>query len=294
MQSQLTHAHDHAIRHDDQAERLQLQMELETLFHKNQLIPRIQAEFLSCDSFDFVGYLNEKNIPEDFGISLLVQMVLHKRTSLPILVGILRKHFEPSPNASQLTANMLLKAAEADLINWDALTRQFIIQFNISNDVQAELDRYQFPLPMVIEPRSVTTNRETGYLTSPVNTGSVILKKNHHNNDVCLDHLNRVNAVKFSIDTDTAFMIRNQWRNLDKPKEGETKFDYQRRVKSFDKYDRTSKDVIRKVLSLGNSFYLTHKYDKRGRVYCQGYHINYQGNAWNKSVVELYDKELVT
>ena len=69
-------------------------------------------------------------------------------------------------------------------------------------------------------------------------------------------------------------MIKNSWRNLDRAKESETKQDFHRRVRAFDKYDRTSKDVITKILSEGNEFYLTHKYDKRGRSYCQGYHCS--------------------
>lgn len=270
-----------------------LQAELEHLYHKNQLMSRIRSEFTDCAEFNFSGYLAHNNIPVEFGFDLLVQMVLHKRTSLPTLVGILRKHFEPAVGASQQAADTLLAAAEADLVDWNPLTRQFIVKFDITREVQNELDQYQFPLPMVVQPAEVRSNRDTGYITEPVSTGSIILKRNHHNDDVCLDHINRMNAVQFSIDEDTAFMIRNSWKNLDKPKDNETKADYQKRVRAFDKYDRSSKDVITKVLSLGNEFHLTHKYDKRGRIYCQGYHINYQGTPWNKSVVQLADKELV-
>jgi len=216
--------------------------------------------------------------------------VLHKRTTLPILVGILRKHFEPLVNASQLAADLLWKCAEVDLVTWDETTQKFILEFDISPDVQMEINRYQYPLPMVITPELVERNRDTGYLTCP---GSIILKRNHHEDDVCLDHINRMNQIRFEIDDDTAYMVANEWRNLDKPKEGETKTDYDKRVKAFEKYDSTAKDVMSKILSLGNEFYLTHKYDKRGRTYCQGYHCNYMGNTWNKAVIQLADKEVI-
>jgi len=270
--------------------RLELQLELEELYSKNQLIPRIKEEFTGCEDFNFVAYMKEHNILPELGIDLLVQMVLHKRTTLPILVGILRHHYEPLANASQLTADMLMKCAEADLVTWNELTCQFIIEFEISKDVQRQLDLYQYPLPMVIKPEPVTSNRETGYLTC---RGSLILKKNHHDEDICLDHINRMNAVRLTIDDDTAFMVANQWRHLDKPKEGESSGDYKKRVKAFEKYDSSSKEVIKQILVHGNDFHLTHKYDKRGRSYCQGYHINYQGTAWNKAVVQLADKELI-
>ena len=277
-------------RTDIESARLDLQLELEHLYNKNQLIPRIKQEFTECEDANFIAYMKEHGILPEFGIGLLVQMVLHKRAPATTLIGILRKHFEPLANASQLAADMLWKCAEVDLVTYDEVSQRFIMEFDVDRQVHEELAQYQFPLPMVIEPEPVTNNRETGYLTA---RGSIILKDNHHDEDICLDHINRMNRIKFSIDEDTAFLVRNEWRNLDKPKEGESKQDYQKRLKAFEKYDRTSKDVIGKILSLGNEFYLTHKYDKRGRTYCQGYHINYMGTAWNKAVVQLADKELV-
>lgn len=265
---------------------LEHQMELERLYNKNQLIPRIREEFLNESAGSFVDYIQSKGIPINFGIDLLVQMALHKRTTLPVLVGLLNKHF----NDAQTTADMLLKAAEADLVDWNPAYKQFIVRFTISDDVQDEIDKYQFPLPMVVEPKELKKNTDSGYYLTK---SSVILKNNHHNEDVCLDHLNRMNSIKFTINTDTATMIKNKWRNLDKAKPGESRADYQKRVKAFNKYNRTAHDVIAQITQHGNVFHLTHKYDKRGRVYCQGYHVNYQGTAWNKAVVELVKKETV-
>lgn len=272
---------------DPVADRYAHQVELEQLFNKNQTIPRIRSEFQNCKDADFGSYMLEKEIPLPFGFDLLTQMALHKRTTLPILVGILRSHFDDS----QLTADMIRRAAEADLVDWNPELRVFIVKFTLSDDVQAELDMFQYPLPMVVEPQHLSCNTDTGYLMTG---GSVILKKNHHGDDVCLDHLNRVNQIRFAIDHDTATMVRGDWRNLDKPKAGETAADFDKRKRAFEKYDRTAKEVIELLLQEGNEFYLTHKYDKRGRVYCQGYHVNYQGAAWNKAVVQLADKEYVT
>ncbi|QEP29830.1 RNA polymerase 1 [Sinorhizobium phage ort11] len=267
-------------------DKIAYQKEMEKLFHKNQLIPRIKKEFTDCKEMNFSVYMKAKEINEDFGYDLLVQMVLHKRVKLAVIVGILRRHFMDS----QATVDELHKAAEANLVDWNPVTEQFILRINISPDVQEELDRYQYPLPMIVEPRELITNHDSAYLTG---SGSVILKQNHHEDDVCLDHLNRVNAVKFKINHITATMIQNQWKGLDKPKEDEEFKDYQRRVKQFEKYDRTAKDVMTHLEIADNEFYLTHKYDKRGRIYCQGYHVNYQGTPWNKSVIEFAEGEIV-
>lgn len=267
------------------------QVELETLYNKNQTVPRIRKEFETCQDIDFAGVFTHVGIPVSFGFDLLTQMALHKRATLPVLVAILRSHFKGASNASQMAADCLLKAAHADLVDWCPVLRQFIVKFTMSQDVQDDLDRYQYPLPMVVEPLEVKTNRDTGYV---LDQGSIILKKNHHNNDVCLDHINRVNKIRFTFDLETATMIKNRWRNLDRPKAGETRDEFQKRKRAFEKYDRTTKDVMSILLQHGNEFYLTHKYDKRGRIYSQGYHVNYQGAPWNKAVIQLADKEYVT
>lgn len=262
------------------------QVELERLFNKNQLIPRIRREFQECDKVSFTKHMEDNKIPVPFGLDLLVQMSLHKRASLTTLIGCLRHHFQDN----QLTADMLYKAADANLVDYSVPLRIFIVKFDISADVQAELDRFQFPLPMVVEPLPVLNNRSTGYLTSG---GSIILRHNHHNDDVCLDHINRVNKIQFVINTNTATMVKNKWRNLDKPKEGESKEDFNKRKRAFEKYDRTAKDVISLLCKEGNEFYLTHRYDKRGRIYCQGYHVTYQGAPWNKAVIEFAQQEVI-
>jgi hypothetical protein len=268
-------------------EKLIAQLDLEQFLSKRQLIPRIKAEFVECKEVNFNEYFAEAKIPQSFGYDLLVQMVIHKRTTLPTLVGILRHHFDDS----QVTADMLMRAAEADLMDWIPDLKIFVVRIDISPDVQQELDEFAYPLPMIVPPKHLKTNLDSGYYST---RGSVILKDNHHDDDVCLDYLNKMNSIKLSLDNDTATMIKNRWRNLDKPKVGESHDDFQRRRKQFEKYDRTAKAAIALLQSLNDHFYLTHKYDKRGRSYCCGYQVNYQGNPWSKAVINLYNTELVT
>ena len=264
----------------------QVQIDMEKLFHKNQLHPRIKAEFTSAD-LPFRDVMVKHGLDPQFGFDLLVQMVLHKRAGLPVLVGILRKHFKGD---NQATADALLLACQIDLVDWNPATKQFIVKYDITQDVQDDLDRYQFPLPMIVEPRELKTNNDTGYYTS---RNSVILKNNHHDADVCLDHLNQMNRVKLTLNNDVAAFIENSWRNLDKPKPGEDRKDYQKRVKAFEKYNRTAYDVMAHLEITGGEFYLTHKVDKRGRTYCQGYHCSYQGNDYNKACIQFANQEVV-
>lgn len=269
----------------------QLQLEIERLFNKNQLMPRLKAEFKAAPGF--AAHMEVNKIPLDFGYTLLAQICLHKRAAMQTMVGILRHFFvkDHGDKAAQVCADMLLKAAEINLIDWHPVRREFIMKWDVSQDVKDDLERYQYPLPMVIEPKEVKTNMDTGYLT--IRT-SVILKDNHHEDDVCLEHLNQMNRIKLRINHNVAQMVKNQWKGLDKAKPEETYEDYQKRVRAFAKYDRTARDVMMMIEVSGNGeFYLTHRYDKRGRCYSQGYHINYQGNPWNKSVIQFAHEEVV-
>lgn len=262
------------------------QLLLEELYAKFELLPRVRREFEEEPSFNIKKYIKSHGIDVKFGIDLMAQMSLHKRCDLPTLIGVLRHHCKNS----QETADWILKCAEADLVDWSPDLKRFIVRHELTPDVVAELERYQYPLPMVVRPLLVENNMQRGYYH---NTGSVILRDNHHDDDVCLDHINRANQVQFVLNMDVVTFIQNKWRNLDKPKAGETKEEFEARKRAFNKYDRSARDVIKLINKLSTVFYLTHRYDKRGRTYCQGYHVNYQGTAWNKACVEFANKEII-
>lgn len=265
------------------------QCELETLFNKNQLLPRMRKEFMTEE---VLKHCQETEIHYPFALDLMAQMALHKRANVETLVGILARHFDDQESPYQACADMLWMAVEADFVDFDTFSEQFVFKYDVTDEVKVELERFQYPLPFVVEPKPVHSNEDTGYFTSK---GSILLKNNHHEDDVCLDHINRVNKMKLRINSDTARMVKNQWKNLDHPKQGETKEEFEKRVKAFEKYDRVSREVMESICLTDENqgFWLTHRYDKRGRTYAQGHHVQYQGTAWNKAVVEFYDKELV-
>lgn len=262
------------------------QQMLEALYAKNQLMPRIKQEFLK-EEYQLIPYLEHHNIPEKFGIKLLCVMYLHKRLDVGSLVGIMN---DPEERNLQETADLLDLCTEVDLVDWDGQRKQFILKYSVPADVQKEIDNFQFPLPMIVPPRTLKRNKDSAYF---LGSGSLILKDNHHDDDIVLEHLNRMNSVQLKLNMEVVATISNKWRNLDKQKSDETYVDFQKRRKAFEKYDRTSKEVFLLLNSYSDTFYITHKVDKRGRTYCQGYHVNPQGNAWNKAAVHFAEGEIV-
>ena len=263
------------------------QKELESLFSKHQVMPFLRQ---ICEDRGYPETLKELGLPVEFGIQLLSHMMLCKRANIVTLVGILRHHFTDSEEASavQQCTEMLCKAVDVDAVNFDAQMMVFIVEHDIKKQEQQQLDQFQYPLPMIEHPEPVTNNKETGYQTIP---GSLLLKNNHHDQDICLDHINRMNSIPLSVNPDVVAFVQNQWARLDKPKPDELYQDFKKRQKAFKKYDAASRDVIDGLVAAGNHFWLTHKYDKRGRTYCQGYHVSTQGNDWNKAVIEFAEGE---
>lgn len=262
------------------------QQMLETMFNAKQTPLLIRKNILECKPL--IELIQRSGLDEEFAIDVLSQMILHKRTTVPTMVGLLRQHFKGD---HQTTAKALEIAAAKDLVDFDFEREQFVLKYDLDPATQQLMRQYQYLPPMVIPPLEVTKSRGSGYVT--IKTDSLILQDNHHEGDICLDSINRFNNIPLSINIELVKTVRNSWKNIDKMKDGETFEDYMKRRKAFERYERDSFYTIALMESMGNQFYLTHKVDKRGRTYAQGYHINYQGNCWNKACVELAHPQLI-
>ena len=265
-------------------ERMTLQKDMERLTNKNQLMSRIKSEF---DDELMNKFISHNNLNKDFVLDCLAHLVLMKRAYPSTLFGVLYHHY----NDVNETAKQLDKMIDCELIIWNEPTGQFITKFNLSQDVLTELSIFQYPMPLIVPPKKIKNNRNNGYWYW--SKGSIILKNNHTEDDICLDHINRMNRIALCINDRTASMVKNQWRNIDHKKPGETFSEYQERLKQFNKFNNDSKMVKDIILKTGNRFWLTWKYDKRGRCYSQGYHINPQGTDYCKAIIEFADKEYV-
>lgn len=285
---------------------MEAQEELEQLFDKNQLNKRVKFEF-DVPEFDELYAQSgiDPRISKDFCIDLCVQMCIHKRTTASTLIGILWHHFDIGAGrvpAMQACADALEQAIIHNFVDYhrgsESSEGEFIVRLQMTDAVQRELDRFQYPLPMMVQPKKLKSNRDSGYISDLSERALLVLRagKTTHfydEADICLDHLEKMNSIPLTLNLQVVALIDNEWADLDHKRPGEDYKDYEKRVKAFEKYDECSKDVIQALSQLRDKFWLTHKYDRRGRTYCQGYHINYQGNPWNKAVVEFANKEEV-
>lgn len=146
----------------------------------------------------------------------------------------------------------------------------------LDEEVNAHIRLQQYLPPMVVEPRKLRTNTDSGYLT--INRDSLILgsKENQHEQNISLDVLNRLNRVGFLINS--SFLDHNEEPVLQEEEIWNLYLE--------------EKALVRELVG-NNVIYFTHKVDKRGRVYSQGYHLNPQGTEFNKAALCLANKETV-
>jgi len=91
--------------------KLKYQEELERIYDKNQLTRRVKSFFKEQASEEFYKTLEQYEIPEVFALDAITQMAIHKRATVPTLVGCLRHH----TGDDQETANLLEKCVNAKL-----------------------------------------------------------------------------------------------------------------------------------------------------------------------------------
>lgn len=145
------------------------------------------------------------------------------------------------------------------------------------------IESSQYLPPMVCEPLELTHNYSSGYLTH--NDSLILGTGNHHDGDICLDVLNLMNKVPLKLDVDFLCTVEEQ---------PTFELDSQDKREQWDAFKRQSYAFYTLMVQQGNRFYFTHKVDKRGRIYSQGYHLNPQGAAFKKAQLELADEEIVT
>lgn len=174
--------------------------------------------------------------------------------------------------------------------------------FALPDELIEYIERACYLPPLVIKPKALKDNRSSGYLT--VKGDSLILggSHNHHSDHIALDVLNLMNGYELCLNE---FILNNVEEEPtsdldvieDKPDKPMSEIEKVRAIaqqkKNWARHLEQSAYFYNHILINNNKMYVTNKFDKRGRVYSQGHHINPQGTSYKKSIIDLYNKEVV-
>lgn len=184
-------------------------------------------------------------------------------------------------------AELIVVAAQLDLCDVETASinedKQMSIISNVelSDEVYTYLDSMLYLPPSLVQPKEITANNQSGYLDG---SGSIILGQgNHHDYPLDLDAINILSAIPLALDTDI----------ISTPELPSRKVVTKEQLDLHNTFVRESQVVFDELLDSDNEFYLTWKYDKRGRAYSQGYHVNIQGTEYRKAMINLANKELI-
>lgn len=198
-----------------------------------------------------------------------------------------RLKFSDKTEAIATVAELLAVLCQTDLFDIDKPDKMasltLVSRMNLPVNLVDFIENSQYLPPMVCKPLELTHNFSSGYLTH--NDTLILGTGNHHDGDICLDVLNLMNSVPLKLDTEF----------LSKVEEEPTfELDTQEKEDLWRDFKTQSYKFYNLMVQCGNQFYLTHKVDKRGRIYAMGYHITTQGTAFKKASIELAREEIVT
>ena len=218
-------------------------------------------------------------------LNILTQTVLIASDYVPLLsicssvsFGLGRYH------DIQTCADVLWLINQTDLILIDIVNDTRYIQSNMElpDELVNRLTLMCVLPPMLVKPRTLRHNKSCGYLT--INKDSLILgdKENYHDECISLDVLNTLNSQAYQLDLDICYKYEKELTG-DEP----TRSDELTHNKAKEQFEYF-RDVIQ-----DKTIFFTHKVDKRGRIYSQGYQFNTQGSSYEKACISLKTKEFV-
>lgn len=266
----------------------ELQLTLETERNNNKVIPLLTKMLKEDNSVK--AFLSEHvELEPKIFIRTLVNLAIHKRIDVPTFVGLLYNSFKGDIEG---ILNYLLHLEELEFLVQDENKRYYSPSLVFPEELENNLIKWQYPLPLVTPPKKLTSNNSSGYFSIPFE--KVILKHNI-NQDIYLEHLNRLNSVPYRINVAVYNDVNNKWEGKKKKK----KDPFQIYVaefttkKNFDRYMKFAYEHIELLYDLNVDFYFSWRYCYRGRSYSQGYYLNCQGNDWNKYTIQLAKAEVV-
>lgn len=222
-----------------------------------------------------------------FITAFLVTLIVHKRGSVEAIWGLLRYQDKENPQA---VLDAILWCIQLELCK--TTDSELLVKYQLSEEHQKQLSMFSFPLPSVIPMKKVKSINDSPYST--IKTGCILLNQVNPDKDkeYSLDVVNKMQEMTFKVNETVAKQADDHWDVTGTIREGESYKTFKQRVEQFDEFSSKTMEVIERMKDLPLHFQV--KYDKRGRNYTLGYHLNPQGKEYQKAILELYNAERVT
>ncbi len=221
--------------------------------------------WVSSKSFDGLDDIYEL-VTAIFTVALL-----NEETTIQSMIGQVagKISLDDPLDRAKTAAECIALAAHADLID---ITTGSIYMVSTSHNLDSKIERSDKHVVLTRKPQPKTDNQILGN------------RYKQHDGETCLSHINTMNSIKFSLNLPLLRLMEEQ---------AQFTIDTTQKAKQWDLFISESYKKYLQLARGDNEFYLEHAYDTRGRVYCEGYFISYQGSSFKKAIVQLAHKEIV-
>ena len=305
-----------------------LQEKIEKTFSKRFITAAAVDDLLTCESIvnklnrgiEYVNsWLNKDHDVErelrllavrELDIKELVMQVVacislecQKPMKLVSIASLCARHLNMSDKVEAIhtMAEIIAVLGETDLFDNKKTREGWIVISRVGLDAEVTqyADNALYLPPLIIKPRKVRSNRDSGYITQRGESLILGFYENHHDDNICLDVINTLNSNEYELDTD--FIDNNvmEWSEPEFEVGKHTHYE-EEQITAMSKdyfenyFKEQSKFFVKLMKHHGNSLYITNKVDKRGRIYSQGFHINPQGDSYHKAMLNLKHHEIPT
>lgn len=149
-----------------------------------------------------------------------------------------------------------------------------------SLSVLSRIEEFMYVPPMVLAPKPWKTNTGGGHYTQE--ESCILGQHNHHKDAQALDCLNILQEIEWELDPIIMQLKEQPNKVLDTPE----------KVIQFKIMKITSSRIYKEYCAI--PFYFMWKFDKRGRMYSSGYHINFQSTDYKKALLSFVKQEVIT
>ena len=233
-----------------------------------------------------------------------ISLECQKPMKLVSVASLCARHLGMSDKVEAIhtMAEIIAVLGETDLFDNKKTKEGWIVisRVELDNEVTQYADNALYLPPLIIKPRKIRHNRDSGYITQRGESLILGFYENHHDDNICLDVINTLNSNEYELDTDFINQYEEQWHREElSTQEYEELSHADREIynmdeKNWKKFQEQGKFFQTLMIHHGNSFYLCNKVDKRGRIYSSGYHVNPQGSSFKKAMVNFKHHEIPT
>ncbi len=305
-----------------------LQEKIEKTFSKKFIVQQAVDDLLTCESIvnklnrgiEYVNTWLNKDHDIDRELRLLavrdldikelvlqvtacISLECQKPMKLVSVASLCARHLGMSDKVEAIhtMAEIIAVLGETDLFDNKKTREGWIVisRVELDSEVTQYADNALYLPPLIIKPRKVRSNRDSGYITQRGESLILGFYENHHDDNICLDVINILNSNEYELDTDFIDNNDMEWSEPEFEEGKHTHYEEEQiTAMSKDYFENYFKEQSKFFFKLmkhhGNSLYITNKVDKRGRIYSQGFHINPQGDSYHKAMLNLKHREIPT